>query len=113
MKNVNFLKRFLFALLLLCPNTIWAYDLEVDGIYYNLTSATDLTVEVAGRIANESTNDLIIPSVVNYNSKTLKVTGIGYNAFPMTRILRVLLYPIALHTFVAMPFMNVETLKLY
>ena len=32
--------------LLLCSITISAHDFEVDGIYYNITSTTDNTVEV-------------------------------------------------------------------
>ncbi len=49
-----------FALLSLCAN---AYDLEVDGIYYNITG--DKTVEVVRSWAPEGfTGDIIIPNSI-------------------------------------------------
>ena len=42
-----YLKQLLVAVLaLLCSVAASAYDLEVDGIYYNILSISDLTVEV-------------------------------------------------------------------
>lgn len=73
-----------------------AYDFEVDGIYYNITSMADLEVEVTsngnfnqtyinGARCWENTTQysghLIIPSTVNYNNRTFEVTGIGKAAF--------------------------------
>ena len=40
---------FLTAAMLLCSIVVSAHDLEVDGIYYNITSSTDMTVEVTYR----------------------------------------------------------------
>ena len=34
---------------LLCSISVSAEDFEVDGIYYNITSSTDMTVEVTYR----------------------------------------------------------------
>ena len=65
---------------LLCSIVANAYDFYVDGIYYNILSTTDLTVEVTYGDKNYSGN-IIIPSTFNYNSKTLTVTKIGENAF--------------------------------
>ena len=65
---------------LLCSVMAHAYDFYVDGIYYNILSTTDLTVEVTYGDKNYSGN-IIIPSTFNYNSKTLTVTKIGENAF--------------------------------
>ena len=65
---------------LLCSATASAYDFEVDGIYYNILSISDLTVQVtAGE--NKYSGEVIIPSTVSYKSKTLTVTSIGYYAF--------------------------------
>ena len=67
--------------------TASAHDFEVDGIYYNICSASDLTVAVTykGSSYNEFTDeysgDVIIPETVIYKSKVLKVIGIGYRAF--------------------------------
>ena len=71
----------LLLLALLLPATVNAYDFEVDGIYYNKTSAN--TVEVTYKdINSDSYNDtVIIPSIVTYNSKSYSVTAIGDSAF--------------------------------
>ena len=72
---------------LLCSATASAHDFEVDGIYYNIISASDLTVEVTYKgnsydeISNEYSGEVVIPSTVSYKSKTLTVTSIGERAF--------------------------------
>ena len=43
------LKTLFTALLLLCCTVANAHDFEVDGIYYNITSSTDMTVAVTYR----------------------------------------------------------------
>ena len=65
---------------LLCSITANAHDFEVDGIYYNIISATDLTVVVT-RGENKYTGKVIIPSNVVYKSKVLTITSIGEDAF--------------------------------
>ena len=65
---------------LLCSATASAYDFEVDGIYYNILSISDLTVEVKSG-DNKYSGEVIIPSTVSYKSKTLTVTSIGNGAF--------------------------------
>lgn len=57
-----------------------AYDFEVDGIYYNILSSTDLTAEVTYG-DNKYTGNVIIPSIVNYKSRDLTVIAIGDTAF--------------------------------
>ena len=68
---------------LLCSVTANAHDFEVGGIYYNITSSTDLTVEVTykGSSYNSYRGDIIIPSAVLYNGNTYTVTSIGDYAF--------------------------------
>ena len=58
-----------------------AYDFEVDGICYNITSEDDLTVEVTKNSDNRYSGEVIIPSVVAYNGKSYSVTSIGGSAF--------------------------------
>ena len=66
-----------------------AYDFSKDGIYYNITSETDRTVEVTYTNYDGSTNtyfnnitgNLTIPTKLIYNSRTYTVTSIGNNAF--------------------------------
>ena len=65
---------------LLCSATVHAYDFEVDGIYYNIISITDLTVEVTNG-DNKYSREIIIPSAITYKSRILKVVAIGDEAF--------------------------------
>ncbi len=68
------------------------YDFEVDGIYYKITSMSELEVEVSSNgdyevwsngCKNKTpyTGDVTIPSTVNFNNRTFTVTGIGKAAF--------------------------------
>lgn len=72
---------------LLCSATANAHDFEVDGIYYNIISASDLTAAVTYKgnsydeISNEYSGEVIIPETVVYKSKVLKVTSIASRAF--------------------------------
>ena len=65
---------------LLCSVAANAYDFEVDGIYYNILSAADLTVEVTSGDKGYS-GEVVIPTTVTYKSKTLTVKSIGFHAF--------------------------------
>ena len=80
MKHLNSITSFLMLALLL-PATATAYDFEVDGIYYNITSS--YTVEVTYKdVINPSYQDtIVIPSLVGYNTVSYIVTAIGDSAF--------------------------------
>ena len=86
MKN-NFLKHLFTELLLLYAMVVSAHDFEVDGIYYNILSEEDKTVEVTyggdhyNSYSNEYTGSVVIPESVIYNSTTYSVTSIGDEAF--------------------------------
>ena len=86
------IKKLWMVMAMLCLSiSASAYDFEVDGIYYNITSMSDLEVEVTyksvtniyrNNYRNDSyTGDIVIPSTVNYNNRTFTVTGIGSYAF--------------------------------
>ena len=60
--------------------SISAYDFEVDGIYYKVISLEDLTCKVVSGYQKYE-GDIVIPSEITYNSRTLKVTEIGSEAF--------------------------------
>ena len=69
----------LAAITFFACQTVSAYDFEVGGIYYNLNTS-DMTVTVTS--GNEKyTGEVVIPSSVTYNTKTLKVATIGEYAF--------------------------------
>lgn len=65
---------------LLCSTSASAYDLEVDGIYYEIVSISDLTCKVVSG-DKKYEGDIVIPKTVNYNNKTLAITTIGFTAF--------------------------------
>ncbi len=64
--------------------TAFAYDCEVDGIYYYRISATEL--EVANKVFSDQNRTaysgaITIPATVTYNGKTFSVVSIGEYAF--------------------------------
>ena len=63
-----------------------AYDFEVGKLYYNITSVSDLTVEVTYRDKTYNgsslySGDVVIPNVVKFGNRSFTVVGIGSNAF--------------------------------
>ena len=65
----------------LCASfSTYAYDFEVDGIYYDVVSLTDFTCRVTSGTEKYS-GDIEIPSEVKYNNRTFSVTEIGKSAF--------------------------------
>lgn len=85
------------VLIFFCYLTSYAHDFEVDGIYYNITSSSNLEVEVTHWSSfiepsyqnsyTETSNttpysgNIIIPEIVKYNNKSYTVVGIGQYAF--------------------------------
>ena len=74
---------------LLIPSQALAYDFEFGGIYYNVTSIENLTVEVTTYCAtnlneydeHKYSGDIVIPETVTYKNRKLSVTSIGDDAF--------------------------------
>ena len=60
-----------------------AHDFEVDGVFYNVISTTEVEVTYKGddRYYDEYEGNVVIPSSVKYNGVTYSVTSIGYAAF--------------------------------
>ena len=73
------IKSLLAVVCLLCSTNVLAYDFEVNGIYYNVVSFSELTCAVAK--STSYSGDFVIPATVNYSNKTLTVVGIAYYAF--------------------------------
>ena len=76
-------KLLMLTAMLSAGTNIYAYDFEVDGIYYNITSSTEKTVKVTHRDYKYGSysGDIVIPKQVSYNNATYSVTSIGYYAF--------------------------------
>ena len=72
------LKSLLLVTMLTSAASASAYDFTVDGIYYTITSFTDLTCAVT---SGACSGDIVIPEQVTYNGRTLTVTSIGNYAF--------------------------------
>ena len=88
---VKFTHKLLLATIgLLCSLSISAYDFEVDGYRYNILSVADLTVEVVGTpigrietnkvLGIKTTEEITLPSNVQYSNKSFRVTKIGKSA---------------------------------
>ncbi len=73
---------FLTASLIPFGQSLFAHDFEANGIYYNITSAEDLTVEVTYETNyNSYSGTVVIPATVENGGNTYSVTGIGKDAF--------------------------------
>ena len=68
---------------LLCSFAANAADFSVDGIFYNIISDTELTVEVTyhGNYSNNYSGAVTIPSTVTFRGKVYRVKSIGMYAF--------------------------------
>lgn len=66
---------------LLCCSTAYAYDIEAGGVYYNITSNTDKTVEVTYRDNHFYSGDVSIPEIITEELAPYRVTSIGEFAF--------------------------------
>lgn len=80
------MKRILFLLsLLLTTLMASAYDIKVDGIYYNFTSDSTVAVtyiDLSNSYKNEEyKGDIAIPASIAYEGKQYAVTSIGKYAF--------------------------------
>ena len=103
MKQIH--KLSLLLLVLLLPSTATAnntttYDFKVDGIYYNITSSTNKTVEVTYIgydedyiIYSNYCGSVTIPKTVTNNGTTYSVTSIGNHAFSRCRGLTSVIIP--------------------
>ena len=79
-------KLFFLLTLLLCTSMAWAYDVEVDGIYYNLNQ-TNKTATVTFKGSdyysydNEYSGEVVIPENFIYDGITYSVTSLGDDCF--------------------------------
>lgn len=77
---------------ILCTSTsATAYDFEIDGIAYTITSLTDLTVCVDH--LTKDTSKINIPENVEYKSKKLTVTSLNKGAFKNNSTLSEVILP--------------------
>ena len=65
--------------------SVSAYDFEIDGLYYNVLSIDDLTVEVTSG-ENKYSGNIVVPSQISFKDRIFKVIRIGYRAFYQCQI---------------------------
>ena len=82
-----YLKSLFTVYMLLSSIAVSAYDFEVDGIYYNITSEAEKTVQVTykgnsgGQYREAYKDKVVIPETICYNDVTYSVTSINDNTF--------------------------------
>ena len=76
----SILRKLMLIAVLLTSSQAFAHDFEVNGIYYNITSESDLTVEVASG-NTKYTGSILIPENVTCSGSTYSVTSILREAF--------------------------------
>lgn len=76
----NLIQSILLLLASLVPLTALAYDIEIDGIYYN-SSEIAAEVTFASADYNSYSGDVVIPEVITVNGVTVPVKSIGMDAF--------------------------------
>ena len=78
--NTYMKKLFTLLLALVATTALWAYDFQVDGIYYNILADKTNEVEVTYG-SSKYTGSVDIPTTVAHNGTTYSVTSIGRQAF--------------------------------
>ena len=73
-------KLILSFLMMVLPILAFAYDAEINGIYYNF-SGDEAGVTYRDRNYNSYSGSVVIPESVTYNGKTYSVMSIGGMAF--------------------------------
>ena len=73
---------FLFSLILsvVFSTSALAYDVKIDGIYYNLISKGK-TAEVTKNVEDKYSGDVVIPSSITVEGQEYPVASIGKDAF--------------------------------
>ena len=91
MRELRFM---LFIVAAMLWNTVTAYDFKVDGIYYNIISSVDKTVEVTRNLDDKYLGlEYKIPERVTYRNEVYNVIGIGEKAFSSCKNVESIILP--------------------
>lgn len=66
---------------LIASTTLWAYDAEIDGIYYDFSGEEAIVTFREKYNKIDYKGDIVIPESVNYEGKEYRVTEIGRSVF--------------------------------
>ncbi len=87
MKHLNFLRGALVSLCILFASSSFAYDFEVDGIFYTkISNSSDVAVTECDDRETSYIGDVVIPSSVTYEGTTYNVTRIYGYAFEKCKL---------------------------
>jgi hypothetical protein len=87
--------------------SLFAFDCEVDGIYYNRLSVDEFQVTNGTEMYS---GDVEIPETVMYRDKVFKVTQIGYYAFQNCKDLTSVIIPRTITSLPSSAFLNGRSL---
>ena len=94
----NYFKHLLLCLCFLASLNAYAYDAEIDGIYYNFSTDSTATItyqgfDSAGNPKSDCSGAVVVPENVIYDNKIYSVTVIGGYAFSGCRELTSITIP--------------------
>lgn len=75
----DFLRGVMLIAILLVSANVWAYDFEVDGLYYEINTDEELTCSVSSN--DDYVGELVIPETVENDGVIYTVTAIQSSAF--------------------------------
>ena len=109
----SILRKLMLIAVLLTSSQAFAHDFEVDKMYFNIISSTDLTVEITRKnnINNSYYGNLNIPASVTYKNKQFKVEKIGDYAFVGCYDLKSVIIPNTVTVIGRESFLNCSNLK--
>ena len=91
-------RHFVVAIFALLAANAYAYDFKSDGIYYNVSSEKNRTVEVTSGGYRTYRGNIVIPDRVLNDGRTYTVTSIGSYAFSRCDALTSVEFPASLTT---------------
>ena len=89
-------KIFTFLLVLMATSSLWAYDFQSNGLYYNIISASAVEVTYQSQFSSsnyEGMTSITIPQTITNNGTTYSITRIGVYAFNYCRNLTSITIP--------------------
>ncbi|MBQ4229075.1 MAG: leucine-rich repeat protein [Bacteroidaceae bacterium] len=109
------MRRFLLLLLFVPCALLHAYDVEVDGVYYNIVGTSMAHVTHKGFYNNVEynsyTGDIVIPEQISYKGKTYQVYMVGNSAFAGCEGLTSVLLPPTVHGVGSCAFIGCDNLR--
>lgn len=73
------MRKYLLIAFLCLFTRMWAYDVEIRGIYYNINTTNKTAKVTSGD--NKYQGNITIPTSITYKKTKLNVTGIAVSAF--------------------------------